>query len=188
MDELRRRQAAILEVFNIPSPQNQTNRNQKSNYLNSLDDLTKKRLRRYNRLASHTFIDQIFGGHLLSSVVCSECNYVMQRVESFLDLSLPINTSRTDNLKTAFTNQLPQLNPGRILRSTAKRITRKDLVATLKKDPVDKEAVLKSDKKPQLEDFYTNDGVGDDGDEKLSKHQTKKQIKMALKKAKVICL
>lgn len=109
----------------------------------------------------------------------------MQRVESFLDLSLPINTTRTDNLKAAFANQLPQLNPGRILRSTAKRITRKDLVATLKKDTVGKEAVLKSEQKPQLEDFYTHDGESDKGDEKLSKHQTKKQIKMALKKAKV---
>jgi len=180
-DEQKRLQAAILEVFNIPRALNQTNRTaNKTNYHSSIDDLTKKRLKRYNRLTSYTLVDQIFGGHLLSSIVCSDCSYVMQRVEPFLDLSLPIISSRTDNLKTALTNQLPQLNPGRILRSTAKKITRKELVSSLRKETSEKEP--KSEQKTPLEEFYN---TNDDEDEKPSKHQTKKQIKMALKKAKV---
>jgi hypothetical protein len=44
----------------------------------------------YGRLSSYTFIDQLFGGHLLSSIVCEECKTCLQRVEPFLDLSLPI--------------------------------------------------------------------------------------------------
>lgn len=45
----------------------------------------------YGRLASYTHIDRLFGGHLLSSILCEECNTCIQRVEPFLDLSLPIS-------------------------------------------------------------------------------------------------
>jgi len=57
----------------------------------------------YGRLASYTHIDRLFGGHLLSSILCEECNTCIQRVEAFLDLSLSISIPATpdqDDLPT----------------------------------------------------------------------------------------
>ena len=51
----------------------------------------------YGRLASYTHIDKLFGGHLLSSIVCEECNTCIQRVEPFLDLSLSISLPSTSS-------------------------------------------------------------------------------------------
>ena len=40
--------------------------------------------------ANHTVIDGIFGGQLISTITCSQCQSVNQVFEGFLDLSLPI--------------------------------------------------------------------------------------------------
>ena len=61
-----------------------------SKTINHLSDLDKKKIKRYGRLFSYTLIDKLFGGHLLSTIVCDECKNCLQRVEPFLDLSLPI--------------------------------------------------------------------------------------------------
>jgi ubiquitin carboxyl-terminal hydrolase 16/45 len=37
-----------------------------------------------------TFVDRIFGGQLLQTIKCAECGQISTRLESFLDLSLPI--------------------------------------------------------------------------------------------------
>jgi ubiquitin carboxyl-terminal hydrolase 16/45 len=76
-EELKRRQAAILGQFKL-------------NTSKGVDDLTKRIIKRYGRLSSYTFVDKLFGGHLLSSIVCEDCKNCTQRVEPFLDLSLPI--------------------------------------------------------------------------------------------------
>ena len=76
-EELKRRQTAILEYFKISKT-------------NGVDEKLKKKIKRYGRISSYTFIDKIFGGHLLSTIICDECKNCIQRVEPFLDLSLPI--------------------------------------------------------------------------------------------------
>ncbi|CAG5136193.1 unnamed protein product, partial [Candidula unifasciata] len=44
----------------------------------------------YGRQVKHTFLDGLFGGHLVSTVKCEECKNVSQIFEAFLDLSLPV--------------------------------------------------------------------------------------------------
>jgi hypothetical protein len=64
--------------------------NIKSSDIPQIDQKTKKKVKRYGHLASYTFMDKIFGGHLLSCINCAECDHLIQRVEPFLDLSLSI--------------------------------------------------------------------------------------------------
>ncbi|CAF0749790.1 unnamed protein product [Brachionus calyciflorus] len=108
-EELKRRQAAILEIFKI-------------NKSNGLNDITKKKIKRYGRLASHTLIDRLFGGHLLSSIVCEECKTCVQRVEPFLDLSLPIVDDPQIKKNSNF---LDELN-GHFAKGRFKKVTKKD--------------------------------------------------------------
>lgn len=193
-EELRRRQAAILETLKLNNVKPINNINSKvNNPINNLSDSNKKKIKRYGRLASYTHVDKVFGGHLLSSIVCSECNNCLQRVEAFLDLSLPIN------IRSDISNKMlgiPQI-PARILRSTlTKKLTRKQekkvftndstiLKTILKKDSTEiiesqkKKVHFEKDEKDEV-NFY---GKKED-DDNLSKHQTKKAIKMALKKAR----
>jgi ubiquitin carboxyl-terminal hydrolase 16/45 len=49
----------------------------------------------YGRLINYTCIDSLFGGHLLSTVLCEECKTCSQNIEPFLDLSLPIVDDKT---------------------------------------------------------------------------------------------
>ncbi len=55
--------------------------------------------------ASPLHLDRVFGGTLLQSVECTECGHISQRIEPFLDISLPIcntkNNSATRIEKTA---------------------------------------------------------------------------------------
>ena len=46
-------------------------------------------------MANYTFIDSLFGGHLLSSIFCEQCKTCSQNIEPFLDLSLPIVDDKT---------------------------------------------------------------------------------------------
>jgi hypothetical protein len=49
----------------------------------------------YGRLINYTCIDSLFGGHLLSTVLCEQCKMCSQNIEPFLDLSLPIVDDKT---------------------------------------------------------------------------------------------
>ena len=42
------------------------------------------------RQATHTIVDQIFGGQLISTVIWEECQWSSQVFEPFMDLSLPV--------------------------------------------------------------------------------------------------
>lgn len=76
-EEIRRRQAGILSALNFQ---------QKT----SISDLLKQKIRAFGRAVDYTFIDSLFGGHLLSSIYCEQCKTCSQNIEPFLDLSLPI--------------------------------------------------------------------------------------------------
>lgn len=112
-------------------------------------------------MASHTLIDKLFGGHLLSSIVCEECKNCVQRVEPFLDLSLPIvdDSAKTSNFATQ-ENFKPH-----------KYVSKKDL-----KKKIDLQS-LKIDSNEQ------GDEIHDPKSKKMSKHQLKK-IKKEAKKVK----
>ncbi|CAH1800260.1 unnamed protein product [Owenia fusiformis] len=78
-EEIKRIQGGILQEFQRPgiTPKD-------------FDKETKLKIKEYGRQGKHTFVDSVFGGNLISTVNCEECNTPSQVFEAFLDLSLPI--------------------------------------------------------------------------------------------------
>jgi ubiquitin carboxyl-terminal hydrolase 16/45 len=62
------------------------------------DEETKAKVRAYGQQAKHTFVDSVFGGHLISTVQCEECREISQIFEPFLDLSLPVTEEKVRGL------------------------------------------------------------------------------------------
>ena len=114
----------------------------------------------YGRLASYTHIDKLFGGHLLSSIVCEECNTCIQRVEPFLDLSLPISLGLQTMQATATVDELSDDNSKRRVTRSSKKSLKNTTNPTTNEQQETKQPV--------------------------SKHLNKKQQKKAAKNAKVI--
>ncbi|KAK3098342.1 hypothetical protein FSP39_018619 [Pinctada imbricata] len=79
-EEIKRGQTGILKHFKLSE-----NVNPKK-----VDETTRTKIKEYGRQVKHTFIDSLFGGHLISTVTCEECKYISQIFEPFLDLSLPV--------------------------------------------------------------------------------------------------
>jgi ubiquitin C-terminal hydrolase len=51
-----------------------------------------------------TFVDDIFGAKLVSSVICDCCKHISTRLEDFLDISLPVSEEK----KAGVCYSLPQ--------------------------------------------------------------------------------
>lgn len=78
-EEVKRFKSGILEVM-------------KSSGKNVESDETKMLLRNYEKTgALKSFVDQVFGGEMISTVMCKECKTVSMVTEVFLDLSLPVS-------------------------------------------------------------------------------------------------
>ncbi|XP_060077798.1 ubiquitin carboxyl-terminal hydrolase 16-like [Ylistrum balloti] len=103
MEEVKRRQAAILKFFKLPE-----NVNPKK-----VDEETRYRVREYGRQGKHTFVDAVFGGSLISTVICEECSYISQIFEPFLDISLPITEEKPQR-----PNQVPSGRKKEVAAST----------------------------------------------------------------------
>ncbi len=119
---------------------------------------------------SYTFIDQLFGGHLLSSILCTKCDHCTHKVEPFLDLSLPITVDK----HTDFNSKTTQNSNGK--KNAAK-------VAT-NKEETSKYLNKTKGEKMTADDFKNEEPLFDKKANKVSKHQTKKQKKES-KKSKV---
>ncbi|GCC24209.1 hypothetical protein chiPu_0002609 [Chiloscyllium punctatum] len=79
---LQRIQSAILKAFNNPT-------------VKTADEETKRKVKVYGREGvKMNFIDQIFGGELVNTIMCEECSYISTVKEHFIDLSLPIIEER----------------------------------------------------------------------------------------------
>lgn len=78
-EEIKRQKKAILRYFELEnvSPEN-------------VDETTKKQIKAYSCYASHTIVEKVFGGLLISTVLCEECKASSQIFEPFMDLSLPL--------------------------------------------------------------------------------------------------
>ncbi|XP_068236590.1 ubiquitin carboxyl-terminal hydrolase 16 isoform X3 [Palaemon carinicauda] len=83
-EEILRSKRAILRAFALSEKTDP----------NSVSPRLKKMIKGYGRQATHTIIDHIFGGHLISTVFCEECHWSSQVFEPFMDLSLPINEEK----------------------------------------------------------------------------------------------
>merc|ERR1719154_331161 len=79
-EESKRQKSAILKNFDLNE---KTDPKNVPNYL-------RKKLQAYGRQGSHTLLDKIFSGQMVSTIVCEECHHSSQMYEQFLDLSLPV--------------------------------------------------------------------------------------------------
>ena len=122
-------------------------------------------------MASYTFIDTLFGGHLLSSVVCDECKTCSHRIEPFLDLSLPI-VDESASKQTSLMSALAQSGSNKIANVGSTFQKAKGKLKTMSKDKVSDSASA-----------FLKEGSADsvDSNKQLSKHQLKKQQKNAKK-------
>ncbi|KAI1280838.1 Ubiquitin carboxyl-terminal hydrolase 16 [Halotydeus destructor] len=82
-DEVRRHRLAIISSLNI-------DRKNTSN----VDDDTKALVKGYGHFGNFTVMDQLFGGYMLSSVRCEECEASSEILEPFFDLSLPVSEGK----------------------------------------------------------------------------------------------
>lgn len=57
-----------------------------------MDDKVRSKAKAYGRQAAEMMLhpEQVFRGFLVSTLECQDCLHISQRVESFLDLSLPV--------------------------------------------------------------------------------------------------
>lgn len=87
-EEITRRRHAIMSHYNLPltSVKNQTT---------EIDQSLKQKLKHYGKESAHTFVDQLFGGQLLSTVICDSCHHSYQILEPFMDLSLPVSEDKS---------------------------------------------------------------------------------------------
>ena len=84
MEEVKRQRRAILKFFGLTEKTDPK----------SVDGHIKKKLQALKQHSNYTIIDKIFGGHLVSTVVCEVCHNSSQNYEPFLDLSLPLIEER----------------------------------------------------------------------------------------------
>ncbi|GFX80085.1 ubiquitin carboxyl-terminal hydrolase 45 [Trichonephila clavipes] len=92
-DEVKRQKKAILRHFNIVNinPEDIEDNVKKLNFqFNAFKLHTSIANTAYGCYASHTFVDKIFGGLLISTVLCEECKMSSQVFEPFMDMSLPL--------------------------------------------------------------------------------------------------
>ena len=108
---------------------------------------TRQKLQALKQYSNYTIVDRIFGGHLVSTIVCEVCHNSSQNYEPFLDLSLPLIEER-DHPPT----------------SKQKQNHKK-----CKNNP-EEESQRKTDNKSSNVDLNFSDK-----DEKKSKHQLKKE-------------
>jgi hypothetical protein len=79
---LQRYQSAILHLLGLSEKSNPK----------EVEDKVRAKAKAYGRQAAEMMLhpEQVFRGFLVSTLVCQDCLHTSQRVESFLDLSLPV--------------------------------------------------------------------------------------------------
>ncbi|XP_050718135.1 ubiquitin carboxyl-terminal hydrolase 16-like isoform X4 [Eriocheir sinensis] len=83
-EEILRAKRAILKAFALSEKTDP----------NTVSPRLKTMIKGYGRQATHTIVDQIFGGQLISTIFCEECHWSSQVFEPMMDLSLPINEEK----------------------------------------------------------------------------------------------
>ncbi len=79
-EEVTRQKKAILKHFGLSEKTDPK----------SVNPETKRKLQALGRHSNYTIVDKIFGGHLVSTIVCEQCHNSSQIYEPYLDLSLPL--------------------------------------------------------------------------------------------------
>lgn len=84
-EEVKRQKQAVLQAFGLNSKVDP----------NKVEPDTKAKIQAYKKAVARTPLDEIFGGVLLSTIVCQQCGKASRREEPFQDLSLPIPEEKT---------------------------------------------------------------------------------------------
>ncbi|KAG8194198.1 hypothetical protein JTE90_024533 [Oedothorax gibbosus] len=105
-DEVKRQKKAILQHFNVVKVDPE-----------DIDDDVKKLIKAYGCYASHTIVEKVFGGLLISTVLCEECKMSSQVFEPFMDMSLPLFEEKHQE---SFEQQSSLLDDGK--KSTLKAV------------------------------------------------------------------
>ncbi|XP_030850609.1 ubiquitin carboxyl-terminal hydrolase 16-like [Strongylocentrotus purpuratus] len=144
-EEIKRMQQGLISTFDV-----------KKVKAKNFDEATKKKIKEYGSHSKHTFVDTVFGGHLISSVKCNECLNISEILEPFLDLSLPIteakgskrNLSSSKSLDRPSTNDQQSSNDGdkQTLAATAAAAS-----ATEETKPLSKHQITKQKEKARKE-------------------------------------
>ena len=79
-EEVKRQKTAILKYFGLTEKTDPK----------TVNDNLKRKLQALGRHSNHTHVDKIFGGQLVSTIVCETCHNSSQIYEPFLDLSLSL--------------------------------------------------------------------------------------------------
>lgn len=79
-EEVKRQKTAILKHFGLSEKTDPK----------TVQGKVKRKLQALGRHSNYTVVDKIFGGHLVSTIVCEQCQNSSQIYEPFLDLSLPL--------------------------------------------------------------------------------------------------
>merc|ERR1712110_755464 len=77
---------------------------------------TRQKLQALKQYSNYTIVDRIFGGHLVSTIVCEVYHNSSQNYEPFLDLSLPLIEER-DHPPTSKQKQISKSRGGKRLIS-----------------------------------------------------------------------
>ena len=131
-------------------------------------------------MGSYTLIDNVFGGHLLSSIVCEECKTCLQRVEPFLDLSLPI----VDETKSSHHHHHGLGLITHLAEQKKEKLSNKYNKLSGKHKSSKKGDVDANDFKKETTSSHDNEEIVDSKREKMSKHQEKKMRKQTKKSKK----
>lgn len=83
-EEVKRQKRGILKMFNLTEKVNP----------DQVHADIKFKLKAFGKNVSHTIIERIFGGQLVSTVFCEECKMSSQVFEPFMDLSLPVSEEK----------------------------------------------------------------------------------------------
>ncbi|KAL3848191.1 hypothetical protein ACJMK2_019065 [Sinanodonta woodiana] len=91
-EEVKRGQIAVLKYFELAVNSNPQ----------AVDHDVRMKVRNYGYQVNYTFVDALFGGCLVSTVMCEECHYISQTFEPFQDLSLPVQEVKTSSLASLY--------------------------------------------------------------------------------------
>ncbi|XP_070568961.1 ubiquitin carboxyl-terminal hydrolase 16-like [Ptychodera flava] len=91
-EELKRVKEGILKEFGFQTTVNPKN----------VEEEIKEKIKDYGKCVNKTFVDSVFGGQLISTVLCEECHVPSEVYEPFLDLSLPITEAKVWPAKGIF--------------------------------------------------------------------------------------
>ena len=143
-EEVKRQKTAILKYFGLTEKTDPK----------TVNDTLKRKLQALGRHSNHTQIDKIFGGQLVSTIVCETCHNSSQIYEPFLDLSLSLHEEK---------EKRPQVNSGskqtannvnketeleeESINNINKKATEKNSVKTSKKSKAQQKRAKKQERK-----------------------------------------